>query len=467
MNRMKTTYVGCSTPKVDALDKVLGKAVYAGDISFPGMLYGRVRRADIPHGFIDEIDLSAAEAMEGVVCVLTAKDVPGNNRFGIAFPDQWALAEDKILSVGDAVAIVAAETDEIAKDAIRAIRVKYRELPPLTDLHEAMADGAPQLHANKIGSYKKKSGGHHYPLGDGGLQHDPKKRKSEFLHNTKGNVFLHTKVRKGDIEKGFTQSEVIVENTYRTQVVDHVYMETESGVGKIDEHGNLVIWNSCQYPFRDRRQIASVLGLSQNKVRVIQATTGGAFGGKEDINVEIYIALLAKATKRPVRMVWDREESLAYSTKKHAIEIWTRWGATREGKLCGMEGKVYGDTGAYAGLGIFVVKKCGIHLAGPYHIPNIKVDAFSVYTNNVMASAMRGFGVTQAAVAHEGQMDELAKQLGIHPLTFRLMNALDVGLSTETGHIMTEDVGIKPTLEKIREVVLEDESFAAYREGLM
>ncbi len=466
MNKAKLNYVGCSTPKVDAVDKVLGRAVYAEDIRFPDMLYGRVRWADIPHGIIEEIDVSAAKAMAGVVCVLTARDVPGNNRFGIAFPDQWALAEEKVLSIGDAVAIVAAETDEIAKEAVKAIRVNYRELPVLSNLHEALADNAPQLHVNKISSYKKKSGDHYYPLGDGGPQYDKKKRKGEFLHNLKGNVFLHTKVRKGDIEQGFEQADVIVENTYKTHVVDHVYLETESGVGKLDEHGNLVIWNSCQYPFRDRRQVASVLGIPQNKVRIIRATTGGAFGGKEDVNVEIHIGLLVHATRRPVRMVWDREESMSYSTKRHAFEIWTRWGATSEGKLCAMEGKVYGDTGAYAGLGIFAVKKCGIHLAGPYYIPHIKVDVCSVYTNNINASAMRGFGVPQAAIAHEGQMDELARGLGINPLTFRLMNALDVGLSTETGHVMTQEVGIKATLEKLKAVVLKDPSLASYWEDL-
>lgn len=427
MKKEQFSYVGHSAPKVDALDKVLGRAVYAEDISFPDMLYGRVLRAGIPHAVIEEIDVSEAKAMEGVVCVLTAKDVPGDNRYGIHFHDQWALAEEKVLSAADPVAIVAAETDEIARDAVKAIRVKHRELPVVTNPHEALADGAPQLHENK-----------------------------------KGNVFLHTKVRKGNVEEGFQEADAIVENTYRTQVTDHVYMETESGVGMMDKQGKLVIWTSCQYPFRDRRQVASVLGLPQNKVRVIRAVTGGAFGGKEDVTVEVHIGLLVHATKRPVRLVWDREESITSSTKRHAIEMWTRWGATRDGKLCAMEGKVYGDTGAYAGLGIFAVKKCTIHLAGPYYIPNIKVDGYSVYTNNVIASAMRGFGVPQAAVAHEGQVDELAKRLGINPLRFRLMNALDVGLSTETGHVMYEDVGIKATLEKIREVVLNDPSLRRY-----
>jgi CO/xanthine dehydrogenase Mo-binding subunit len=206
--------------------------------------------------------------------------------------------------------------------------------------------------------------------------------------------------------------------------------------------------------------------MRENRVRVIRAVTGGAFGGKDDITVEIHIALLAKKTGRPVRLVLDREESLISQTKRHAIEIRTRWGATREGKLCAMEGDVYGDKGAYAGLGAFVIKKCGIHLSGPYAIPHLRVDAYSVYTNNVMCSAMRGFGVTQASIAHEAQMDELAKRLKINPLTFRLMNCLDPGLSTATGQVFYEGVGIRATLEKIREAVLKDPRLRAYWEDL-
>jgi CO/xanthine dehydrogenase Mo-binding subunit len=257
-----------------------------------------------------------------------------------------------------------------------------------------------------------------------------------------------------------------VENTYRTHVVDHAYMETESGVGMIDPQGDLVIYSANQCPFRDRRQVATVLGVRENKIRVIRATTGGAFGGKDDVTVEIHIGLMVQATRRPVRLVLDREESFSSQTKRHAIEMWTRWGAMRDGKLCAMEGRVFGDTGAYAGLGPFVVKKCGIHLSGPYYIPNIKVDSYSVYTNNIIASAMRGFGVSQAAVAHEAQMDELARKLGINPLRFRIMNALDNGLSTATGQVFEEGVGIKATLEKLREVVLNDPSLQSYWKDL-
>lgn len=429
MEKVPFMCVGHSLPKVDALDKVLGRAVYSEDMTFPDMLHGKVRRAGVPHALIENIDISAARAMKGVACVLTAKDIPGKNLFGIAFQDQEALVREKVRTIGDPVALVAAQTEEIAKEAVKAIRVTYRELPVLTNPHDALAEGATRIHE-------------------------------------KGNLVLHSKTRKGDVEEGFRQGLVIVENTYRTHVQDHAYIETESGVGKLDERGNLVIWSANQCPFRDRRQVAVVLGMPENRVRVIRATTGGAFGGKDDVTVEIHIGLMVRATGRPVRLVLDREESLLSQTKRHAIEIWTRWGATQEGKLCAMEGKVYGDTGAYAGLGPFVVKKCGIHLSGPYYIPHVKVDSYSVYTNNIMASAMRGFGVTQAAVAHEAQMDELAKRLRIHPLQFRLMNALDNGLSTATGQVFQEGVGIKATLEKLKEVVLTDPSFRDYRRNL-
>jgi CO/xanthine dehydrogenase Mo-binding subunit len=421
--------VGKSVPKVDALDKVLGRAVYSEDISFPELLHGKVLRAGVPHAVIEEIDTREAQAMAGVACVLTAKDIPGLNRFGIAFQDQEALATDRVRYIGDPVALVAAETEEIAKEAMKAIRVKYRPLPVITNAHEGLAEGAVKIHE-------------------------------------KGNLLLHTKLRKGNVAKGFAEADVIVENTYRTQVVDHAYMETESGVAVMDKQDNLTIWSANQCPFRDRRQVAVVLGMRENKVRVIRAATGGAFGGKDDVTVEVHLGLLARATRRPVRLILDREESFLSQTKRHAIEIWTRWGARRDGKICALEGDVWGDKGPYAGLGAFVVKKCGLHLSGPYYIPNIRVDSYSVYTNNIFASAMRGFGVSQAAIAHEAQMDELAKKLTINPLRLRLINCLKNGLSTATGQVFHEGVGIEATLEKIREVVLKDPALHRYWEDL-
>jgi nicotinate dehydrogenase large molybdopterin subunit len=421
--------VGYSVPKVDAPAKVLGKAVYSEDISFPNMLYGRVLRAGVPHALIEELDVREAKAFPGVASVLTSRDVPGVNRYGIFVPDQDALAEDKVRYIGDPVALVAAETDEIAKDAVKAIRVKYRQLPVVTHPREALSEGAPQIHE-------------------------------------KGNLVCHYRIRKGDVEKGFLRADVVVENTFRTQSVDHAYVETESGTGTVDPQGNIVIWSATQSPFRDLKQIASVLGMRENRIRVIQATTGGAFGGKGDVTVEIHIGLLVKATGRPVRLVLDREESFLSQTKRYPMELWSRWGATGDGKLCAMESRVYGDAGAYACQGPAVMRKCCFHLSGPYHIPNVKVDAYGVYTNNIISSAMRGFGVPQAAIVHESQMDDLAKRLGIHPLSFRLMNALDKGLPTATGQVFDQGVGIKATLEKIREVVLKDPSFRGYGKGL-
>jgi len=425
MDRENFFCVGKSVPKVDALDKVLGRAVYSEDLTFPDLLHGKVLRAGIPHAVIEEIDTRAAQSLPGVACVLTARDIPGLNRFGIAFQDQEALVTDRVRYIGDPVALVAAETEEIAREAVKAIRVKYRPLPVITNPHEGLAEGAVKIHE-------------------------------------KGNLLLHTKLRKGDVAKGFAEAEVIVENTFKTQVVDHAYMETESGVAVMDKQDNLTIWSANQCPFRDRRQVAVVLGMRENKVRIIRAATGGAFGGKDDVTVEVHLGLLARAARRPVRLILDREESFLSQTKRHAIEIRTRWGARSDGKICAMEGDVWGDKGPYAGLGAFVVKKCGLHLSGPYYIPNIRVDSYSVYTNNIFASAMRGFGVSQAAIAHEAQMDELAKKLSINPLRLRLINCLKSGLSTATGQVFHEGVGIEATLEKIREVVLKDPALHRY-----
>lgn len=415
------TCVGHSVTKVDVLDKALGKALYAEDMKFPGLLHGKVLRSPFPHARIKNIDKSKAEAMQGVVCVVTADDLSANNTFGIAFLDQYPLIKDKVRYIGDPVAVLAAESEDIAREALRKIKVSYEELPAVFTPHEGLQEGAPKVHE-------------------------------------KGNIVLNHKTIKGDIGEGFKQAAVIVENTYKTHVVDHAYIETESGVGMLDHLGNLVIWSANQAPARQRRQIARGLGLKENRVRVIRSTTGGAFGGKDDITVEMHIAILVLATGRPVRLVLDREESIQSQTTRHAIEIWTKWGATKEGKLCAVEGKVYGNTGAYAGLGPFVVKKCGIHLCGPYYSPNVNVESWSIYTNTPLASAMRGFGVVQAAVAHEAQIDSLAEKLGINPLQFRLMNALENGLSTATGQVFDGGVGIKATLEKLKEVVEQDPS---------
>jgi CO/xanthine dehydrogenase Mo-binding subunit len=406
--------VGKPVKRVDAYSKVTGKAVYAGDIQLPGILHAKVLRSHYPHAYLEEIDISKAKLVPGVHCVLTAKDIKGTNRYGIAIQDQQVLAETKVRFMGDAIAAVAAETEEQAEEAVKNIKVVYQQLPVISTVEEALADGA------------------------------------ELIYE-KGNLLQHTKVRKGNVETGFAQADVIVENTYTTQCNEHAYLERECSVTNYDPSGYLTVWTSTQYPFRDRRQIANALGIKFSKLRVIQATTGGGFGGKDDITTEMYSTLLAYYTGQPVKYSMTREESFFSTTKRHPFKIICKTGATKEGKLIALEGTIYADKGAFCSLGIYVVKKAGIHLAGPYYIPHIKVDTYAVYTNNVPSGAFRGFGTPQVAFAHESQMDMLAEKLGMSPVDIRLLNCLRPGLSTSTGHVLHQSVGIAKTLEIAKE----------------
>lgn len=228
-------------------------------------------------------------------------------------------------------------------------------------------------------------------------------------------------------------------------------MEPEAGLAYLDSTGVLNIITSTQYPFRDRRQIAPALGLDMNRVRVVQAPIGGGFGRKDDITTEIHVGLLALTTKRPVRLVYTREDSLIGNTKRHPFLMKYRTGASSDGHLTFVDADLYGDTGAYLSLGPFVIKKAGIHACGPYHVPNIRVDTYTVYTNNLAAGAIRGFGVLQAAMAHEAQMDKLACRLGISPVDFRLINCLKPGLTSSTGQAMNQGCGIEATMQRIKD----------------
>ncbi|MBI4527324.1 MAG: molybdopterin-dependent oxidoreductase [Deltaproteobacteria bacterium] len=407
-------WIGESVIKPDSGEKALGITQYVGDMQMAGMLHARILWAGIPHAIIRGIDTTAAKKVAGVRAVLTAADIPGVNRYGLAVPDQRVLADDKIRSAADPVALVAAETEEDAEEALSKIRVDLEPLRPILSFEDALDVTAPAVHEG-------------------------------------GNIFQHTKVRKGDVDKGITESDVIVEGTYRTHLMDHVPMEPEAGLAYLDPSGVLNILVATQYPFRDRRQIAPALNLSMNRVRVIQAPIGGGFGRKDDITVEIHAGLLALRTGRPVRLVYTREESLIANTKRHPMLMKFRTGARGDGRLTFLDSDIYGDTGAYVSLGAYVIKKAGIHSAGPYDVPNIRVDTYTLYTNNLTSGAMRGFGVLQVAVAHESQMDRLAQRLGISPLEFRLKNCLRSGLTSSTGQVMNEGCGIEATLQRIKE----------------
>ena len=407
-------WIGKNVTKPDALEKALGATEYVGDMVAPGMLHAKILWANTAHAVIRNIDTRDAAGVPGVAAVLTAADVPGTNRYGLAVLDQRALADDKVRSAGDALALVAAEDEEAAEEAVSKIKVDLEPLRPILTYEDALDPAAPAIHEG-------------------------------------GNVFQHTTVRKGNLEKGIRESDVIVENAYHTHRMDHVPMEPEAGLAYVDPSGVLNILVGTQYPYRDRRQIAPALDLAMNKVRVIQAPIGGGFGRKDDITAEIHVGLLALKTRRPVRLVYTREESLIANTKRHPMAMKFRTGARADGRLTFLDGDIYGDTGAGISLGAYVIKKAGIHATGPYDVPNIRVDTYTLYTNNLVSGAMRGFGVMQAAVAHESQMDQLAHKLGMSPLEFRIKNCLKPGLASSTGQLMNEGCGIEATLQRIKE----------------
>lgn len=408
---IETQTVGVPHIRKDAAAKTLGTAMYTGDVTMPGMLYGKALRSKYPSAKILKIDTSAAERLPGVYAVITARDIPGLNAFGLANPDQEVLASKKVRMMGDPLAFVAAESLEIAQDAVESIKVEYEELEGVFTIEDALKEGAPLVH-----------------------------------DNVPGNLLQHTKVRKGNIDEGFEKSAHIVEDTYYTQRAEHAYIEPETSLAFLDETGVMNVLTSTQYPFRDRRQIAPVLDMQFNMVRVKQMVTGGGFGGKDDVTTEIEAALLALKTRRPVKVTWTRRESMICSTKRHPMKLHVKTGCDKDGLLQAVWGEIYSDKGPYTSIGHFITKKAGLHLAGPYFVPNVHVDTYAVYTNNTICGAFRGFGILQAAFAHESQMDQLALKTGISPFEIRIRNALKHGLSTATGQVFEEGVGFENTL---------------------
>jgi len=403
-------WVGKQITKPDAVDKATGQAKYYSDLHFENMLYGRVLRANRPHALIKRIDTSRAQAFPGVVAVLTHKDVQGTNRYGIVTPDQPVLCEDKVRYEGDAVALVAAEDPETAERALGLIEVDYEPLPVVSDPIEAMKPDSPRVH-------------------------------------DAGNIYRHAHIGNGDVESAFKKCAVVVENTYRTGRQMHMFLETEAGVGHLDENGNVVLYVGGQCPYRDQLQIARALGIPREKIRVISSIVGGAFGGKDEVTVQIQLALLALKTKRPVKIVLSREESGVSGLKRHPVVITARTGALADGKLLANQIRIVSDTGAYASLGGTILDVTIETCCGPYNIPNIDVEAFCVYTNNGFSGAFRGFGAPQSIFAMESQIDIIAEKLGIDTLEIRRRNATREGDVGVFGVKIPGSVGIHQTLE--------------------
>lgn len=410
----KHSVIGRALPRLDAAAKVTGAAKFTDDLHFPGMLHGRALRAGQPHARLLAIDLHKARRLPGVRAVLTADDIPGERNHGLVVYDWPALVGigEIVCYVGDAVALVAADTRDIATRALELIEAEYEPLPVLSDPVAALEAGAPRVHAQ-------------------------------------GNLLQHIKVRRGDVEAGFAQAEVVVEEVYRTASQEHAFIEPECSIARPTEDGRIEVYVGSQIPYADREQVARCLALPQKQVRVIGMPVGGGFGGKEDIAGQIHAALLAHATGRPVKVLYDRHESLLVHPKRHATQIRIRLGARRDGTLMAAQTELYGDTGAYASLGDKVMTRATTHSTGPYGVPHVRADCYAVYTNNPPAGAFRGFGVTQSAFAIESAMEQLAERLGIDPIELRRRNALRVGSITNTGQTLRESVGLLECMEKV------------------
>jgi CO/xanthine dehydrogenase Mo-binding subunit/aerobic-type carbon monoxide dehydrogenase small subunit (CoxS/CutS family) len=410
--------VGHTHIRHDGIDKVIGTAIYTDDLVFNGMLYAKVRRAMIPHGFLTKLDISKAKALPGVVAVLTAEDIPGEHNHGLVIYD-WPVMVgigERVRYVGDAIAIVAAETQEIAEQASALIGAEFDLQPVITNPVQARQEGVPQIHE-------------------------------------KGNLLKHIKVRKGDVEKGFAEADVILEHTFHTPIYEHAFIEPECSIGVPLPNGRMEIYVGSQIPYQDRTQVAHAMGWPEERIRIIGQLMGGGFGGKEDIAGQIHVAMLAHATQRPVKLLFDRHESLLVHPKRHATQIRVKIGAQKNGCILACESELYGDTGAYASLGEKVMTRATTHSAGPYNVPNVRADCYAMYTNNPPAGAFRGFGVTQSAFAVESMMDMLAEKLEIDPIELRRINALHVGSMTNTGQNLRESVGLMECIDKVSDAM--------------
>ena len=415
----KFNVVGKDVRRKDALDKVLGKTKYVGDLILPEMLYGGVKRSELASAKIISINTDMAKALPGVAAVLTYEDIPGKNLIGIINKDEPILAEDKVRRFGDALAVVAAESEEILEKALELIEVELEETEGVYTIDDALKEDSPKVHGDT-------------------------------------NILANKTMKRGDVEEAFKKCDVIVENDYYTPSINHVFIETEATIAKFEE-GILTFWSSTQNPHYDRGEVAGMLGFPLNRVRSIQGNTGGGFGGKLDISTQCHAALLAYYTEKPVKMLRNRKESMQVSSKRHPHYMTFKTGATKDGKILAMEAKLKQDTGAYGSYGLAVITRAMVHAQGPYEVPNIKITSTMVYTNNPMCGAMRGFGVPQVSIAHETQIDILAEKLGISPIEMRLKNCFAVGSKTGTGQLLSNSVGIKDTIiaaaEKAKEVI--------------
>jgi len=406
-------YVGRSVERHGGRNLVRGRSVFAEDYRAEGALVLKVLRSKKHHARILKIDAQKAQKVSGIAAIFTASDIPGVNRYGVIVKDQPLLAEDRVRFAGEAIALVAAENEEAADAALSALDIQFQDLPPVLDPEKALEPEAAPIHE-------------------------------------KGNLLNRQTVRKGDVEEGFRRSDIVLERTYHTQRAEHSYLEPDAGTGIIDEEGRLVIHVCTQNPHYDRKDVAVLLGLEEERIRIVQTATGGGFGSKLDLTVQGFIGLALYHLRRPVRMVFSREEAFLATGKRHPSRIHLKTGMSRDGRLLALRARMLFDTGPYSSYGVPLATRAAVHITGPYAVENVDVESISVYTNNPVSGAMRGVAVVQTTFACESQMDVLAGKLGMDPLEFRRINAMKPGSQTATGQTLTDSVGMLKTLEALQ-----------------
>ncbi len=419
MAKDQSFIIGKTVKRIDARGKVTGETPYPGDLDRDGQLYMKILWSARSHARIIGVDTQKAQALDGVVAVFTAADVP-NNSYGLISKDQPVLCgvgsnnphADIVRCYIDNIAVVVAKTEAIATQAVNLIEVEYADLPPVYDMEHAMRDDAPQLHADNP-----------------------------------NNILCYYPIRKGDIEVGFADADVIIEGFYETGYQEHAYLQPEAGLSYLDDEGRITVVVAGQWVHEDLWQITHALNLPEDQVRVIYPAIGGAFGGREDMSVQILLALATWKTGKPIKIIWSREESINYHHKRHPIRMWAKWGATREGKITAIQARVIGDVGAYAYTSAKVMANAGLMITGPYECPHVSVDTYGVYTNNIPTGAFRGFGAPQAAFCAEGMMNRLADELGIDPVSLRLMNSIQEGSVLSVSTPLPKGVSMPQVIE--------------------
>ena len=420
-------YVGQSETRVDGVRKVTGFSRYTDDLKLSGMLYARIKKSPYPHAKILKIDTSKAEKLPGVKVVITGKDVP--NRVGLYLEDKTFLAIDKVRFIGEPVAAVAAESEEIAEEAISLIEVDYEELPAVFSPLEGIKPDAPLIHED-LSSYK---------------------HASIILPQSGTNISNHYKIRKGDAQKGFKEADFVFENEFYVPHIQHSAIENHCAIAQVDPEGKITVWAGCQSPYAVRRTLATAFNIPLNKIRVISPAIGGGFGGKAGTTLEgIVIPLAQKVNYRPVKLNFKREDIFVNTFVRQGMYARIKTGVTKDGKIIAEKNTFYWDGGAYTEYGVNIARAGGYASTGPYDIPNVKADSICVYTNHPVGGPYRGFGMSEIHFAIEQNLDIVAHKIGMDPAEFRRKNALKDGSTTVTGQVL-ENVGLMQCLNKVTE----------------